>query len=160
MGGRRLFSIFVAAMLAGCVSSHPVDPNIERIAFEPMAPPFCGRCESTKFVVGADGVLRIETGYYAGHYRDWRRHREVRRVTPDQFADFKARLAPYREEANVVIGEAGCRKYHTDDAGLRVEWVSGSERRVRIFDFGCEDDPALNKIVLSAPGALGLSPRF
>ena len=138
----------------------PANPTVERIAFEPTSPPFCGRCETVKFVASADGVLRLETGYFAGDYKDWRRHREVRRITPEQFADFKARLAPYRGERDIIDGESGCRKYHSDDAGLRVEWASGSERRVRVFDFGCEDDPTMNKIVPAAPSALGLRPGF
>lgn len=138
----------------------PANPDVEQITFDPHPPPFCGRCETMKFVASADGVLRIETGYYAGHYKDWRRRREVRRITPEQFADFKARLAAYRGERDIVGGEEGCRTYHTDDAGLRVAWASGSDRRVRVFDLGCQDDPAMNKAVLAAPTVLGLKPPF
>ncbi|UAL10861.1 hypothetical protein [Caulobacter segnis] len=160
MIGWRVSTILVATTLAGCASAPPIAPAVERIAFAPTPPPFCGRCETVKFVASADGVLRVEAGYWAGNYRDWRRRREVRQITPEQFADFKARLAPYRGQRDIAGGEAGCQSYHTDDAGLRVEWVSDSGRRVRVFDFGCEDDPAMNRIVSAAPTALGLKPLY
>ena len=156
----RFRSVLVAAALAGCAGAPMADPAVDRITYETTPPPFCGRCETLKFTASADGVLRVETGHYAGDYRDWRRRHEVRRITPEQFAEFKARLAPYRGERDIIGGEEGCRDYYSDDAGLRVEWASGSERRVRVFDFGCKDDPAMNNIVLAAPGALSLRPLF
>ncbi|ENZ83488.1 hypothetical protein OR37_00791 [Caulobacter vibrioides OR37] len=160
MSSRWILPILVATALVGCANTPPVDPTVEHIAYALEPPPFCGRCETVKFVASEDGVLRIETGYWVGNYKHWRRRREVQRITPAQFADFRVKIAPYRGERDIVGGEKGCRKYHPDDASLRVEWILGSDRRVRVFDFGCEDDPGMNRTVLAAPSALGLKSLF
>jgi hypothetical protein len=148
---------WLAVAVSGCAGTPPPGAAaIERISFRPDPPPFCGRCETTTFTVAADGEVRIETGYWAGSYHDWRRQRTVKHVTAEQFAEFKRRLAPYKPTHDLLQGEVGCRNYITDNDGAIVEWSNGAERLKRVFDFGCLDDRAMNEAVRGAPGTLGL----
>jgi hypothetical protein len=150
-------ALCAGAALSGCAATPaPGAAAIERISFQPAPGPFCGRCENTQFTVGADGEVQIETGYWAGRYRDWRRQRTVKHVTAEQFAEFKRRLAPYKPTQDLLQGEVGCRNYITDNGGAIVEWSDSAERRKRVFDFGCLDDRAMNDAVRGAPSALGL----
>lgn len=160
MSSRWFSTILVAATLAGCASAPPIDPNVERIAFEPEAVPFCGRCETVKFVASADGVLTVETGYWAGDYRDWRKHRSVTRITPEQFADFSARLAAYRPPLGVVRWDETCRDPTPDMGGLRVTWARGRDTSVRVFDYGCPNDGAMSEAARLAPAVLGVKARY
>jgi hypothetical protein len=148
-------SAALCALLSACASASP-SPDVERISFEPSPPPFCGRCETTRFTVGADGLLRGETGYWAGRYTDWRRQRFTRRVTPEQFAAFKQRLEPYRPDADRSVNQYACGAYIPDDAGVRIAWELGEERRTLHVDLGCADDRAMNDALVDAPRALGL----
>ncbi len=143
--------------LSACAGTPgPGGDVIERISYRPEPGPFCGRCETTQFTVRADGEVRIETGYWAGSYRDWRRQRTVKRVTAAQFAEFKRRLAPYKLPHDVMQGEVGCRDFISDNDGAMVEWSDGAVRVTRVFDFGCLDDRTMNEAVRGAPAALGL----
>ena len=148
---------WLAVALSGCAT--PPAPGggvVERISFRPSPPPFCGRCETTAFTVGADGEVRIEKGYWAGSYRDWRIRRTVKHVTAEQFAAFKRRLAAYKPAGDVLEGERGCQSYLSDNDGVVVEWSGDGEARRRVFDFGCLDDRAMNETVRGAPSVLGL----
>ncbi|MDO8378284.1 hypothetical protein [Phenylobacterium sp.] len=147
-----------ALTLAGCATPRVPAPKaeVERISFRPQGPPFCGRCENTSFVVAADGELRMDVGHWAGSYRTWVRKRSVRRISPEQFADFKRRLEPYRPVHDVLRPDEACRSFISDADGLTVEWIHGDERRVRVFDFGCLDDRAMNDTLRRASAALGL----
>lgn len=98
----------------------------------------------------------IESGHWAGNYRNWQRWREVRQLAPGQFAAFKGILEPYKPKRDIPPSETACANYIADNDGAIVEWIGGDGRRTRVFDFGCLDDRAMNEAVRSAPKALGL----
>ena len=65
----RIRAVLIGAGLAlsACASVPSSPPGIERIAYRPSPPPFCGgRCETKNFTVGIDGVVRGETVAPAG----------------------------------------------------------------------------------------------
>lgn len=72
-------------------------------------------------------------------------------MRPEQFLEFKARLAPYKPDRDVMND---CKDYLTDNDGAVVEWITGEDTRVRVFDFGCRDDKAMVEAVRSAPKVL------
>lgn len=142
-------------VLSACATPPPRADMVERISFDPISEPFCGRCENTSFVVGADGELKIETGHWEGAYRDWRRRRSTQRVSPEQFAEFKRRLEPYRPLQGAAQRDDTCVTYHHDLPGAVVEWSVGGQRVRRVFDFGCRDDLVMIEAVRGAPSILG-----
>jgi hypothetical protein len=156
--GLVIAALVAVAPIAGCAaqSTLPLASGVERISLRPQPPPFCGRCETAAVVVSADGRLVIERGHWAGNYRNWKRRREVRQVTPEQFAAFKGILETYKPSQNTPPGGTACANYISDNDGAIVEWIGGDGRRARVFDFGCLDDRAMNEAVRSAPKALGL----
>jgi hypothetical protein len=151
-------ALIAVATLGACATEAASPPKSrgEQISFRPQPPPFCGRCETTDLVVSADGLLVIERGHWAGNYRNWQRRREVRQITPGQFAAFKGILEPYKPNRDTPPSEPACANYITDNDGAIVEWITDEGRRTRVFDFGCLDDRAMNEAVRSAPKALGL----
>jgi hypothetical protein len=158
--GPRFAIVIVAAFLGGCavvpMPEPGLAPGVERISFEPQPAPFCGRCENTKLIVTRDGQLLVEVGHWGGNYRNWQRQRTVRRITSAQFANFKQALEAYKPKEDVLRVDESCANYTHDQDGLRVEWAKGEDRRVRVFDFGCLDDRAMNEVVRASPEALGL----
>ena len=153
------FAILSAAVLGGCTtvpaSEVGLAPGVERISFLPETAPFCGRCENTKLIATSEGQLLVEVGHWGGKYRNWQRKRTVRRITSVQFANFKQALEAYKPKEDVLRGDENCLNYIHDQDGLRVEWAKGEDRRVRIFDFGCLDDRAMNEAVRASPETLG-----
>lgn len=156
--GIETVALIAVALLAGCASQAPLQPGpaLEQISFRPRSPPFCGRCETINVLASADGQLVIERGNWAGIYRNWERRREVRQITPSQFAAFRGILEPYKPDQNAPVREEACANFITDNGGAIVEWIGGDGRLARVFDFGCLDDRAMNEAVRSAPRALGL----
>lgn len=156
--GIETVALIVVALLAGCASRAPLQPGpaAEQISFRPQSSPFCGRCATINVLAGADGQLVIERGHWAGNYCNWERRREVRQITPGQFAAFRGILEPYKPDQNTPVGEEACVNFITDTDGAIVEWIGGDRRLARVFDFGCLDDQAMNEAVRSAPRALGL----
>jgi hypothetical protein len=156
--GVRWVVALIAVTVSGCatVTQPPAAPGVQQISFELQEPPFCGRCETTKLVATSDGHLLIEVGHWGGNYRNWKRQRSVRPITLEQFAEFKQALDAYRPTQNALQSNEQCANYIHDQAGLLVEWTNGNERRVRVFDFGCADDRAMNEAVQAAPKVLGL----
>ncbi len=156
--GSGVAVLCAALTLVGCGTPRgpALNTDVERISFRPDAAPFCGRCDSTSFVVAADGELRVDVGHWAGRYRNWVRKRSIRRISPEQFADFKRRLEPYKPAHDLRRPDEACGSSISDADGLTVEWTHGDERRVRVFDFGCLDDRVMNDILRGAPAALGL----
>lgn len=156
--GIESIALVVIVGVAGCATqaSVPAKSGVEQISFRPQLPPFCGRCETVNFVVRENGQLIVERGHWAGNYRNWQRRREVRQITPEQFAAFKGILEPYKPNQNTSPGEIACVNYITDNDGTLVEWLGGDGRSTRIFDFGCLDDRAMNEAVRSAPKVLAI----
>ena len=156
----KSFSVLLLlAVQAGCATAprEQIGSGVERISYETQPPPFCGRCDSTIIMASANGRLVIETGHWAGRYRDWRRQRSVRQITPAQFEDFKRRLEPYRPAKGDVQGDTGCTHFITDNDGVLVKWSGAGEPRIYLFDFGCLDEKVRNQIVRTAPAALGVA---
>jgi hypothetical protein len=154
---RTSITVLAAASLVGCAS--PARPHIpsgtEHISFRPQPGPFCGRCETKELTVAPDGWVAITTGHWAGNYRNWTQRRTVRTITPEQFEEFRHRLDVLTRLPEGQ-GNHRCTEHATDLGGIIVEWVKGTERRVRTVDFGCLDDRELIDAVLAAPEALGL----
>jgi hypothetical protein len=149
---RPIFVLLAGLSVAGVAScAAPVAPavaqTVERIVYRQQQPPFCGRCESTDFAVTDDGIVRLETGYWQDHYRDWRKVRRTRRLTPGEFRLLRDQISAYKPAQDILDPEAGCKNFSPDQGGAIIEWWNGAERRVRVFDFGCSDDPHMNAVV-------------
>lgn len=157
----RLSLAFLAAVVglvgAGCSTVSPPDPSegIERISYRYQLPFMCGgRCEVTNFVMTADGTLWVETSYSRQSHRDrYTTHRTIH-ATPAQFSSLKEQLAPYKPAAGQNLDEPNCEKGLTDQDGAIVDWWTGFETRRRVFDFGCQDDPAMNRMLRELPAKL------
>ncbi|NGM52276.1 hypothetical protein G5B46_21920 [Caulobacter sp. 602-2] len=155
----RICAVLIGAGLAlsACASVPSSPPGIESITYRPSPPPFCGgRCETTTFTVGIDGVVRGETVYQPGRFGDWRRRRILRQVTPERVAAFRRALEPYRPAADRSVQQDSCQAYWTDQDAVSIEWSKGDERVTLFVDLGCQDDLAMNDVLRQAPGALGL----
>jgi hypothetical protein len=128
---------------------------MERISYRYELPFMCGgRCEATSFAMTPDGTLRVETSYNRQGNGDRLTTRRTIRSTPAQFAALKERLARYQPAVGQNVDEPQCKNGLTDQAGAVVEWWTGLEKRIRVFDFGCQDDPAMNHMLRELPAAL------
>lgn len=149
-------SILSVLFLAGCATLPEIPEGLEKIAFEPQPPPFCGRCETTNFVAVSDGRVWIERGYWVRDHKDWRVSRRLVHTSPEQFVLLRERLEPYKSPRSTGSSETDCGSYISDNDGAIVTWSSNGVETRRVFDFGCLDDREMNDAVRNAHDVLGI----
>jgi len=156
---KMALTIALLMLAAGCAtpSGNGATPrSAETIRYE-TAPCF-GACPVYAVTLSPDGTARFEgkrftvaTGEHAFT------------VTPDQLADFRRRLAPYRPaggERRIAPGEADCGPAMTDQPSVSVSWQGGGAPPVSLsLYYGCAA-PALKAMkaaLRAAPDALPIA---
>jgi hypothetical protein len=139
-------SLLVAATLAASACATTPGPESgfagDVVTWENEVGPFCGRCDSLKLQIASDGRVWIEQGYWAGHYRDWRTHRYLAKVTPERLTAFRTAIDPFRPAGLRELDGASCKNFWTDMPGVRVIWKTGGAADELRANFGC--DPETN----------------
>lgn len=154
---RALFCATVAVLIPACAAAHPPAPapaaSLETIRFE--ATRCNGRCPVFVIEARSDGAARFEGIDHtaARGIRDFT-------ITPQQFADYQARLAPNRPVGERLLDKANCpTEAATDMPSIDVRW-SGAGRDDRLLLYiGCEPErnADLFEAVGRAPEALGIT---
>jgi hypothetical protein len=130
-------SVFAALLLAvGLAGTAPVIERAEpeRIQIETDAGYCWGDCDWYRIEVRSNGKATV----WVYHNEDLVRRR-WRTLTPQEFAAFEARLAPYRPVGDLFIDDDRdhCEKVATDMGGYHVQWDGrGSRSRLALND-GC-----------------------
>lgn len=154
--GKRIRMVACSLVLAGatgCAAESmtvpPLDGLGEVIIYETSPGPMCGRCDTTKLTLAADGRIWVEHGYWAGEYRNWRTRVRVVQSTPEAFAQFRARLSPYRPVGRLWLRDAdGCGTFLYDGSEVRLQWQGGPGRSELWFTDSC--DPAVHAPMFEA----------
>lgn len=158
--GLSLFGA-MALLVAACAATRRTSsPSTgELIVYETVPGPFCGRCDSMKLTVTADGLVSVERGHWAGRYKDWRVSKQTLRATPAQAALFRSRLAPYRPSGSVHFnGPPHCKLLTSDLPEVSISWSQPGQMDRLTFDFGCDTNAmtAMREALRDAPTALGV----
>jgi hypothetical protein len=162
MPAARCCAFLLIAALSGAAQSLPADedPNKgETISYKTQSAPFCGPCDTIALTVFWDGRVRVEHGYWAGHYQDWRVVRRTVRVPADRVAAFRARLAPYRPEGAQFLDDSPqCEEFLTDQHGVSIAWTGGGTSARLIYNYGCDPTSraAMAKALSTASDLLGI----
>ena len=138
--------------LASCVHvpELPLGPEGELITFDVGRGPFCGDCLTFKLAVASDGRAWMQTGWWAGKYSDWQTSTRAWRITPDQYAKFRALLAPYRPKGEQHL-------FCSNDGGdVSVKWRGGGPDGMLLYQFGCGEPNEMQQAFSTAPRELGL----
>ncbi|WP_262504033.1 DUF6438 domain-containing protein [Sphingosinithalassobacter sp. CS137] len=163
----RLIAVGLTALaLAGCTTSRapeapvgaPIPVESESITYE--TGPCFGLCPVYSVTVRPDG-----TGTFNGIRNTAVTGERDFTLTADQYAAFKAKLAPYRPETGTVRyahGEPNCEQVATDMPSAEVTWTRpiGDSQNL-YFYFGCtaEQNSAIADALGQAPELLPIE-RF
>jgi hypothetical protein len=120
---KLVMTIAALALLAGCATTGTAEPPhaAETIRYE--TGPCFGACPVYAVTVSSDG-----TGTFEGKRFTAATGEQAFTLTPAQFADFRARLQPYRPaagERRVASGEPDCGSTITDQPSVSVSWEGG-----------------------------------
>lgn len=153
------FSLLALTSCAAVAAAGPAPRLVgESITYKTSPGPFCGRCDTILIVAGSDGQVRIEEGYWAGRYRDWRTKRRTIRVSTEQFGRFREVLAPYRPAGDLILNDRpACQTLVPDSDEVDVTWRGDDISRLKFY-FGCdvETRSAMAGALREAPSTLGL----
>ena len=151
----RRIGLVPLVLMAGCAAAPPSYPpptagSVETIRYE--TGPCFGMCPVYVLTVRSDG-----TGTFEG-----RQHTAVEgvrdfTVSPAQFAEFRARLAPYRPVGERRIAEQNCgRMVAPDLPSVEITWTAkGPQSRLYVY-YGCdmERNAAMFEALRRAPEAI------
>jgi hypothetical protein len=115
-------------------------PPAETITYATQpAGPMCGECRTTKLVVTSDGDVRQETGWWARNRRNWKTAIRTWKVTPEQYAKFRERLALYRPQGKLSLTrQPECDDYMPDSGAIVINWHGGGPDSELYYDLGCD----------------------
>ena len=149
----------LSTLVAGCASTAMRGPplDLEVLVYETEAAFMCGRCDSLKFSLAADGRMWIERGHWAPGRTVWLRDRRFEQVSPETAAQVLALVAPYRPAVDAPEHSAACEERFPDQGGVHLSWRSGGSGKTIRYS-GC--DPAQNEVLRQRlndiPGLLGV----
>jgi hypothetical protein len=152
---KLVMTIAALALLAGCATPGTAEPPqaAETIHYE--TGPCFGACPVYAVTVSSDG-----TGTFEGKRFTAVTGEQAFTLTPAQFADFRARLQPYRPaagERRIVSGEPDCGSMITDQPSASVSWQGGGMPPASLsLYYGCTAPAlaAMKAALRSAPEAL------
>jgi hypothetical protein len=155
---RLVMMIAALATLAGCTTTGAAEPPqaAETIRYE--TGPCFGACPVYAVMVSSDSIGTFEGKRFTAVTGE-----QSFTLTPAQFADFRARLQPYRPtagERRIVSGEPDCGSMITDQASASVSWQGGSVPPASLsLYYGCAAPAlaAMNAALRSAPEALPIA---
>ena len=149
-------SIIVLCFLTGCAAATPVPApptagSVEAIRYE--TGPCFGACPVYVLTARSDGTATLEGKQHTGAPGV-----KTFSVTPAQFADFKARLAPYRPagERRMSTGTECNDRVATDMPSVDISWTGkGPSSHLYVY-YGCnmEANAAMFKALQEAPQAI------
>lgn len=142
----------IAALVSGCATAAPpgASPGVERISYRYQAPYMCGgQCEVTNFMMTSEGVLWVEASE-----RSRRPVRRTLQLKHSVLVALKEEITAYKPPHDLLNPQEGCKRYLTDQDGAMIQWWNGFETRVRVVDFGCQDDPKMNETLRSMAARL------
>ncbi|AXJ94727.1 MULTISPECIES: DUF6438 domain-containing protein [unclassified Sphingomonas] len=143
-----------ALLIATAAAATPARPTPERIVYE--TGPCFGFCPAYRVTVSSTGQGVFEGGRFTAV-----KGRRAFRVTPAQFAAFRAALQPERPIGKRLLGgDAGCQSMATDQITVDVRWIGGAGRPSYLSAyFGCDMDrnAILFRRLRTAPQALPIA---
>ena len=145
-------------LLAGCATTGATAPPqvAETIRYETS--PCFGACPVYAVTVSSDG-----SGSFEGKRFTAVTGERAFTVTPAQFAEFRARLAPFRPadgERRIASGEADCGSMITDQPSAAVTWSGGDAPPASLsLYYGCTAPQlaAMKAALRAAPEALSIA---
>jgi hypothetical protein len=131
-----LFAIAAAATLAGCHMNmgYGYGRAVESITYQ--TGPCFGTCPVYTVTVHANG-----TGLFVGQQHTTVTGNQPFTVTPVQFAQFVARLAPVRPTSALIRYDhvPPCTSMFTDAPSVDVKWnLQGGQQRELYYYYGCQ----------------------
>ncbi|UVI38856.1 DUF6438 domain-containing protein [Qipengyuania spongiae] len=128
----RILAALALAPLAACATVPALEAGAERISFS--AEPCYGFCPAFEVTAGADGEGRYE-GRSSVKVTGARQFS----VTPEEFAAFRDRLAPYRPAQDVRYDHENCdAPLATDMPAVQVIWREANGRSTTLdWYMGC-----------------------
>ena len=148
--------IIAMSLLAGCTAAPatvplPAAEAVRTIRYE--TGPCLGFCPVYVLTVASDGKGTLESRSNTGASGT-----RAFTVTPPQFADFEARLAPYRPagERRLAMGEECNDRVATDMPSVDIRWSGKGPSSHLFVYFGCnmEANAAMFKALQDAPQAI------
>ena len=147
-------SIIALFLVAGCAAAPPPPPTagaVRTIRYE--TGPCFGSCPVYVLTVGSDGQGTFESRSNTGVTGS-----RSFSIAPAQFADFEARLAPYRPagERRLAMGDECNDRVATDMPSVDIRWSGkGPSSHLYVY-YGCnmEANAAMFKALQDAPEAI------
>ncbi|MGR6328811.1 DUF6438 domain-containing protein [Sphingomonas sp. XXL09] len=151
----RVMVALTAALAAGTlVAVAEAKPQPETIRYE--TGPCFGFCPAYRVTVSSTGQGVFEGGRFTAE-----KGRKAFRVTPAEFAAFRAKLAADRPAGvRGLNGKPACRSIATDQITVDVRWTGGTRPPSHLSAyFGCDMDgnSALFERLKAAPAALPIA---
>lgn len=159
----RVVFVGAAMLISGCAPASALTGRAATnvIVYETASMgPFCGACDSLKLTASEDGRVLVERGRFAEPGRRWRVTKTWARLTPDQFALFRSRLAEFRPTGSLVLdGPPNCRTWVSDSPEIRVIWREQGRADELTFSFGCDvaTRSVMRETLRALPAELGFS---
>lgn len=147
----KLLAAILPLALTGCMGMGGSRPPVETIRY--ATGPCFGVCPVYVVTVDSDGV-----GVFDGRSNVLVEGRRVFVISPAEFQQFKAALAPYRPVGTRELRGANCTSQATDLPTVEVAWSIEERRDILLADFGCDMDQnqAMYDTLAAAPRYLPL----
>ena len=144
----KFLAILPMLALASCMGMGGSRPPTETIRY--ATGPCLGTCPVYVVTVNSDGI-----GQFDGRQNVLVKARRTFAISPAEFEQFKAALAPYRPTGTREYRGANCTSQATDLPTVEVAWSIEERRDILLADFGC--DMAQNQRMYDA---LAAAPRY